>query len=105
MLTGVHVVLYTVDPEADRAFFRDVLRFTSVDAGHGWLIFALPPAEAAFHPVDDAARPRHDRDTMLRADLYLMCDDVRATVGALSAKGVGCSELAVERWGIRTEIA
>jgi catechol 2,3-dioxygenase-like lactoylglutathione lyase family enzyme len=105
MLTAVHLVLYTADPEADRAFFRDVLGFTSVDAGHGWLIFALPPAEAAFHPVDDDARAHQRHDTMLGADLYLMCDDVSATVAALSGKGVVCSELAVERWGIRTAIA
>ena len=52
MINGAHIVLYTTDPEADRAFFRDVLNFSSVDAGHGWLIFALPPAEAAFHDLD-----------------------------------------------------
>ncbi len=52
MINGAHIVLYTTDAEADRAFFRDVLNFPSVDAGHGWLIFALPPAEAAFHDLD-----------------------------------------------------
>ncbi len=50
MITGAHIIVYSKDPEADRAFFRDILNFSSVDAGHGWLIFALPPAEAAFHP-------------------------------------------------------
>src|SRR3954467_12967579 len=105
MVNGVHVLIPAASPDADRAFFRDVLGFTSVDAGHGWLIFALPPAEAAFHPVDDDARAHQRHDTMLGADLYLMCDDVSATVAALSGKGVVCSELAVERWGIRTAIA
>jgi catechol 2,3-dioxygenase-like lactoylglutathione lyase family enzyme len=52
MITGAHVLPYSNDPEADRAFFRDVLEFRSVDAGHGWLIFKLPPAEAAVHPKD-----------------------------------------------------
>ena len=104
MVNGVHALIYTPDPEADRAFVRDVLGFAAVDAGHGWLIFALPPAEAAFHPVDDAAAPRQHGDAMLRADLYLMCEDVRATIAALAAKGVTCGEIAAERWGIRTTI-
>ena len=53
MISGAHVVVYSKNAEADRAFFRDVLAFKSVDAGHGWLIFALPPAEAAFHPSEE----------------------------------------------------
>jgi catechol 2,3-dioxygenase-like lactoylglutathione lyase family enzyme len=78
MILGVHAIVYTRDAEADRAFFRDVLGFDSVDAGGGWLIFRLPPAELAAHP--DAEGGRHE--------LYLMCDDVRATVADLAAKGV-----------------
>ena len=78
MITGVHAIIYTRDPEADRAFFRDVLGFESVDAGGGWLIFKLPPAELAAHPA--AVSGRHE--------LYLMCDDVRATLGELRARGV-----------------
>ena len=105
MVNGVHVLVYSPDPDADRAFVRDVLGFPSVDAGHGWLIFALPPAEAAFHPVDADTTPRQHGDAMLRADLYLMCGDLRATVAALAAKGVACGEIATERWGIRTTIA
>jgi catechol 2,3-dioxygenase-like lactoylglutathione lyase family enzyme len=78
MITGVHAIVYTRDAEADRAFFRDVLGLQSVDAGGGWLIFALPPAELAAHPSDDAGHH----------ELYLMCDDINATVAELEAKGV-----------------
>jgi catechol 2,3-dioxygenase-like lactoylglutathione lyase family enzyme len=94
MISGAHVILYTRDAEADRAFFKDVLGFHSVDAGHGWLIFALPPAEAAFHPDQE---PRHE--------LYLMCDDLKAEMAALAAKGVACSKVHEERWGSITRIA
>ena len=78
MITGAHAIVYTRDADADRAFFRDVLGFDSVDAGGGWLIFKLPPAELAAHP--DETGGRHE--------LYLMCDDVHATVAELEAKGV-----------------
>ena len=78
MITGAHAIVYSRDADADRAFFRDVLGFPSVDAGGGWLIFALPPAELAAHPAD--AGGRHE--------LYLMCDDIEATVAELQAKGV-----------------
>jgi catechol 2,3-dioxygenase-like lactoylglutathione lyase family enzyme len=78
MITGAHAVVFTADAEATRAFFRDVLGFPSVDAGGGWLIFALPPAELAAHPAD--AGGRHE--------LYLMCDEIEATVADLQAKGV-----------------
>jgi catechol 2,3-dioxygenase-like lactoylglutathione lyase family enzyme len=78
MITGVHAIIFTRDAEADRAFFRDVLDLRSVDAGGGWLIFALPPAELAAHPSD--VDNRHE--------LYLMCDDIVATVEELRAKGV-----------------
>jgi catechol 2,3-dioxygenase-like lactoylglutathione lyase family enzyme len=78
MITGVHAVIFTTDAEADRAFFRDVLELPSVDAGGGWLIFALPPAELACHPADEDGQH----------ELYLMCVDVRSTVEALKAKGV-----------------
>jgi catechol 2,3-dioxygenase-like lactoylglutathione lyase family enzyme len=94
MISGAHVIIYSRDAGADRAFFRDVLGFQSVDAGGNWLIFALPPAEAAFHP--DEADTRHE--------LYLMCDDVKAEMAALAAKGVECSEVHEERWGSLTRI-
>src|SRR5277367_4613458 len=89
MIFGAHVVLYSKDAEADRAFLRDVLGFQSVDAGHGWLIFALPPAEVAVHPAEENGRH----------ELYLMCDDLEAEIPALAAKGVRCSEVHKERWG------
>ncbi|MEA2691606.1 MAG: hypothetical protein QOJ16_993 [Acidobacteriota bacterium] len=94
MITGAHVILYSKDPDADRAFFKDVLGFPAVDAGHGWLIFALPPAEAAFHPAGE--NDRHE--------LYLMCDDVEAEIRALASKDVSCSPIVEERWGSRTRI-
>ena len=94
MISGAHVVLFSRDAEADRAFFRDVLQFPSVDAGHGWLIFALPPAEAAFHPAE--SNDAHE--------LYLLCSDLTAEMQALKEKGVDCSEVHEERWGTITRI-
>jgi catechol 2,3-dioxygenase-like lactoylglutathione lyase family enzyme len=104
VITGTHILIYTTNPEADRAFFRDVLQFRAVDVGHGWLIFALPPAEVAFHPHDDDAAPKPGADRMSHAHVYLMCDDVRATVKALAAKKVTCTAISEEPWGIRTTI-
>ncbi|MEK6337256.1 MAG: VOC family protein [Acidobacteriota bacterium] len=92
MINGAHVILYSKDAEADRAFFKDVLGFHHVDAGHGWLIFALPPAEAAFHPGDE--NNTHE--------LYLMCDDVKAEISALAEKGISCSEVQEPPWGLLT---
>jgi len=89
MITGAHLVLYTKDAEADRAFFRDVFGFKNVDAGHGWLIFRLPPAEAAMHPAE-----HNDR-----AELYLMCDDLNAEIAELVKKDVVFEEPHRERWG------
>jgi catechol 2,3-dioxygenase-like lactoylglutathione lyase family enzyme len=97
MIFGAHVIVYSKDAEADRAFFRDVLGFKSVDAGHGWLIFALPPAEAAFHPDENPGE--NDRH-----ELYLMCDDLKAEMSALRRKGVACSDVHRERWGSITRI-
>ena len=94
MIFGAHVILYSKDAEADRAFLRDVLGFTSVDAGHGWLIFALPPAEAAVHPAED--NDRHE--------LYFMCDDLEAEIARLRGQGVECSSVERERWGSITRI-
>jgi catechol 2,3-dioxygenase-like lactoylglutathione lyase family enzyme len=95
MISGAHVILYSKDAEADRAFFRDVLGFASVDAGHGWLIFAMPPAEAAFHPAEENGRH----------ELYLLCDDLKTEISALESKGVQCSQVHEERWGSITKIA
>ena len=94
MIFGAHIVVYSKDAAADRAFFRDVLGFSSVDAGHGWLIFELPPAEAAVHP--DEGGDRHE--------LYFMCDDLKTQMATLAEKGVHCSEVEEARWGTITKI-
>jgi hypothetical protein len=94
MISAAHVVIYSTNAEADRTFFRDVLHLHSVDAGHGWLIFALPPAEAAFHPAEDGNRH----------ELYLMCTDLAAEIRTLQAQGVQCSNTHEERWGSITRI-
>jgi hypothetical protein len=95
MINGAHVILYTTDPEGLRAWFRDVLELPSVDSGDGWLIFSLPPAEVAMHPTDGPARH----------ELYLMCDDVHATVTALKNKGVDFAAPISDRgWGLLTSI-
>jgi catechol 2,3-dioxygenase-like lactoylglutathione lyase family enzyme len=94
MIFGAHVIIYSKDATADRAFLRDILGFASVDAGHGWLIFALPPAEVAVHPAEDG-----DRN-----ELYFMCHDLKAEILALDAKGVRCSEVQEARWGSITKI-
>jgi len=102
MINGAHVLLYSADAEADRNFFRDVLGLKSVDAGHGWLIFALPPAEAAWHPSEGSSRK--DKHAMLGAELYFMCDDLKATVKMLKDKNVACGPVSDERWGTKTTI-
>ncbi len=95
MINGVHAIIFGADADAVRAFFRDVLELESVDAGGGWLIFALPPAEVAAHPTDGP--PHHE--------LYLLCDDVHATVEELSARGVTfCKPITEESWGLVTAL-
>jgi catechol 2,3-dioxygenase-like lactoylglutathione lyase family enzyme len=94
MIFGAHVIVYSKDAMADRAFLREVLGFSSVDAGNGWLIFALPPAEMAVHPA--AENGRHE--------LYFMCDDVKAEIAALGEKGVACAGVQEEAWGSVTNI-
>ena len=81
MITGVHAIIFTRDADADRAFFRDVLGYPFVDAGDGWLIFKLPPAELGIHPADHGIGEGQHQ-------LYLMCDDIEATLAELAAKGV-----------------
>jgi catechol 2,3-dioxygenase-like lactoylglutathione lyase family enzyme len=93
MIFGAHVVIYSENAEADRDFLRDILGLKSVDAGHGWLIFALPPAEAAVHPAED--NNLHE--------LYFMCDDLNAEIAALARKGVRCSQIQQARWGSITK--
>jgi catechol 2,3-dioxygenase-like lactoylglutathione lyase family enzyme len=93
MITGSHVIVYSRDADADRAFFQDVLKYPHVDAGGGWLIFKLPPGEVAVHPAETQSH-----------ELYLMCDDVNATVADLKAHGVSCGEVSDEGWGLLTSI-
>ena len=94
MINGAHIIIYSKDAEADRAFLRDVLGFLHVDAGHGWLIFALPPAEVACHP--------HEKNDI--HELYFMCDDLEKTKAALAAHKVKLSEDQHEAWGILTHL-
>jgi predicted enzyme related to lactoylglutathione lyase len=105
MYHGAHFVLYSTDAEADRAFFRDVLGFASVDAGHGWLIFALPPAELAVHPGDGEFVQRHADRSLLGAVLYLMCDDLDAVVARLTDRGESCAPIEQAPWGRFTSVA
>jgi catechol 2,3-dioxygenase-like lactoylglutathione lyase family enzyme len=104
MITGAHFLLYTTDPDADRAFFRDVLGFRGVDAGGGWLIFGLPPAELAVHPAEEDLVQEHAGQELLGSVLYLMCDDVKATVAALRRQAVPCGEIGTAEWGLHTTI-
>ncbi len=94
MINGAHVILYSKNADADRAFLRDVLKFPHVDVGHGWLIFALPPSEVAVHPTDDG-------DTH---ELFLMCDQVKEVVRTLAAEHIDCSPIQELRWGSLTQV-
>jgi len=93
-IIGLHALIYSKKDEATRAFFRDVLGFPSVDAGRGWLIFAAPPAELAIHPAEDREYQ----------ELYLMCDDIDATIAELKRKGVTTRDIQEEAWGRVTQI-
>jgi catechol 2,3-dioxygenase-like lactoylglutathione lyase family enzyme len=104
MITGAHFLLYNTDADADRAFFRDVLGFRAVDAGGGWLIFALPPAEMGVHPSEGEFVQRHAEHDLAGTVLYLMCDDLRSTVASLAAGGVRCMEVEEAEWGAKTTI-
>jgi len=104
MITGAHFLLYSKAPEADRAFFRDVLGFRMVDIGHGWLIFGLPPSEMAVHPSDGGFGQRHAGHEMAGVILYLMCDDLAATIASLKDKNVVCTEIDEAEWGVKTTI-
>lgn len=95
MIIGAHTILYSTHAEAVRAFFRDVLKFPHVDAGQGWLIFAAPPSELAVHPADEPGP----------AELFLMCDDIKATVAQLEKQGVEFTmPITEQRWGMLTQL-
>jgi hypothetical protein len=95
MISGAHVIIYSTDPPADRAFLRDVLKFPHVDAGDGWLIFGLPPAELAVHPSD-----QNDKQ-----ELFLICDDIHAFIKEMERGGIKYSEIQNPGWGQITHIS
>ena len=94
MVSGAHVIIYSKDAEADKAFFRDVLKLANVDVGHGWLIFGLPPSELAVHPSSE--NDRHE--------FYLMCDDIKAFVRQIAEQKIACSEVQDEGWGLLVQL-
>jgi hypothetical protein len=95
MIIGAHSIIYSKQPEVDRAFLQDVLKLPHVDVGHGWLIFGLPPAEVAVHPSE--ANNVHE--------FYLMCDDVAAFVAAMEQRNVACSAVQNQGWGMLTQVS
>jgi hypothetical protein len=94
MITGAHSIIYSKNPEVDRAFLRDVLQLTHVDVGQGWLIFGLPPAEVAVHPSDE--NNVHE--------FYLMCDDIEAFVAEMKVKGIACGPVQDMGWGLLSQL-
>jgi hypothetical protein len=94
MIIGAHVIIYSKDADADRAFLRDILQFSSVDVGGGWLIFGLPASEVAVHPAGN--NDLHE--------LYLMCDDVEAFLRDMLARDIACSAVEEQRWGLSTSL-
>ena len=95
MITGAHSFIYSMKPEADRAFLRDVLRFPNVDVGDGWLIFGLPPSEVAVHPSEK--NNVHE--------FYLMCEDIEVFVAAMKERKVGCGPVLNRGWGLLSEVS
>jgi hypothetical protein len=95
MIVGAHSIIYSTNPEADRAFLRDVLQLTNVDVGGGWLIFGLPPAEVAVHP--SSKNDLHE--------FYLMCDDVAALLVEMKKRNVACSPVQDQGWGLLTHVS
>ena len=94
MIIGAHFILYSKDPDADRAFLRDVLKFPNVDVGGGWLIFGLPPSEVAVHP--SGQNDVHE--------FYLMCDDVEVFIADMKKRNVDCGPVHNQGWGILTQV-
>jgi hypothetical protein len=100
-IIGSHALLYSTEPDALRAVLRDVFGFKHVDAGGGWLIFALPPAELGVHPPEGPTW-----ESGVRHQLSFMCDDIHATVRDLRAKGVDVrGEPSDEGYGITVMLA
>src|SRR5215471_3744684 len=94
MINGAHSIIYSKNPEADRAFLRDILKLKNVDVGHGWLIFGLPPSEVAVHPSE-----KNDVH-----EFYLMCDDIGAFIAEMSKQKIVCDPITDQRWGLLTQL-
>jgi hypothetical protein len=94
MISGAHVILYSKNSDADRAFLRDIVQLTHVDVGGGWLIFGLPPSEVAVHPADDGGTH----------ELYLMCDDVARFCEQMALHGVATTLVQNAGWGLLTQV-
>jgi hypothetical protein len=94
MIIGAHSIIYSTNPDADRAFLRDVLKLTNVDVGGGWLIFGLPPAEVAVHPSNE--NDVHE--------FYLMCDDVQSLTADMQKRNIACSPVQEMDWGLLTQV-
>lgn len=104
MINAVHLLLNSVNPEADRAFFRDVLNLPYVDAGEGWLIFGLPPAEMGIHPAEANLTQLHAGQNLAAAAVYLMCDNLKETLDLLAARDVEHTEIQEAGWGVASSI-
>ena len=94
MISGTHAIIYSTDPEADRDFFKLVLKLPYVDVGEGWLIFGLPPSEVAVHP--------HSENDL--HEFYLMCDDIRVFIREMKKRKITCSAVSDEGWGLLTQL-
>jgi hypothetical protein len=94
-INGAHAVIYSKNAEADRAFFRDVLKFPNVDVGHGWLIFGLPPSEVAVHPAEGTEKH----------EFFLMCDDIEGFIADMKKRKVTCGPVHEQPWGRLTEVS
>jgi len=94
MINGGHVIIYSTDSEADRAFLRDVLELPSVDVGDGWLIFGLPPSEVAVHPSDNNGVQ----------EFFLMCADIQAFVTAMNERDIDCEAVEDHGWGLLSRL-
>ena len=94
MINGAHVIIYSKDADADRAFLRDVLKLSHVDVGGGWLIFSLPPSEVAVHPAEETEHQ----------EMYLMCDSIDTFIADMKQHNVACSEPQNLGWGVLTHI-
>ena len=95
IINGAHAIVYSTDPEADRAFFRDVLELPHVDTGGGWLIFALPPSEVAVHPTETSGKH----------ELYLTVESIEEFIERMRERAIECSEARDEGWGVLTRVS